>query len=83
MAELNAGVRRFFEVLDPAWASRVTVMMGNAAIKAAESVKAKMAEAAAAQLDTIPDRLVFAHHGIEGELLHRFQKLSQGSVIVG
>ena len=26
MAELNAGVKRFFEVLDPAWASRVTVM---------------------------------------------------------
>lgn len=26
MAELDAAVRRFFEVLDPAWASRVTVM---------------------------------------------------------
>lgn len=26
MVELNAAVKRFFEVLDPAWASRVTVM---------------------------------------------------------
>lgn len=26
MRELNAGVKRFFEVLDPAWKSRVTVM---------------------------------------------------------
>ena len=26
MAELNAGIARFFAVLDPAWASRVTVM---------------------------------------------------------
>ncbi len=26
MAELNVAVKRFFEVLDPAWASRVTVM---------------------------------------------------------
>jgi uncharacterized protein (DUF1501 family) len=26
MSELNAAVRRFFEVLDPAWSSRVTVM---------------------------------------------------------
>ena len=26
MSELNAGVKRFFEVLDPAWLSRVTVM---------------------------------------------------------
>ena len=34
-------------------------------------------------IQVLPDRLVFAHHGIEGELLHRFQKLSQGSVIVG
>ena len=26
MAELNAGIARFFQVLDPAWSSRVTVM---------------------------------------------------------
>jgi len=43
------------------YSSRVTVMMGNAAIQAAERVKQQLAEAAAAQLDTIPDRLVFAN----------------------
>ncbi len=43
------------------YSSRVTVMMGNAAIQAAERVKRQLAEAAAAQLDTVPDRLVFAN----------------------
>ncbi len=43
------------------YSSRVTVMMGNAAIQAAERVRQMLADAAAAQLDTIPDRLVFAN----------------------
>jgi tartrate-resistant acid phosphatase type 5 len=34
-------------------------------------------------IQVLPDRLVFAHHGIEGELLHRFEKRADGSVAVG
>jgi len=42
------------------YSSRVTVMMGNAAIQAAEKLKAQIADAAAEQLEVIPDRLVFS-----------------------
>jgi len=42
------------------YSSRVTVMMGNAAIQAAEKLKAQIAEAAAEQLEVIPDRMVFS-----------------------
>jgi len=34
-------------------------------------------------IQVLPDRLVFAHHGIEGELLHRFEKRADGSVAIG
>src|SRR5205085_10206493 len=43
------------------YSSRVTVMMGNAAIQAAEKLKAMIADAAAEQLDVVPDRLQFAN----------------------
>jgi 4-hydroxybenzoyl-CoA reductase subunit alpha len=43
------------------YSSRVTVMMGNAAIQAAEKVKAQIAAAAAEQLEVAPDRLSFAN----------------------
>jgi 4-hydroxybenzoyl-CoA reductase alpha subunit len=43
------------------YSSRVTVMMGNAAIQAAERVKKLIAEAVAEQLETLPDRIAFAH----------------------
>src|SRR5438067_11624612 len=42
------------------YSSRVTVMMGNAAIQAAEKLKAMLAEAAAEELEVAPDRLQFA-----------------------
>ena len=42
------------------YSSRVTVMMGNAAIQAGERVKAQLAAAVAAELDSIPDRIVFS-----------------------
>ena len=42
------------------YSSRVTVMMGHAAIQAAERVKELLAEAAAEQLAVSPERLVFA-----------------------
>jgi CO/xanthine dehydrogenase Mo-binding subunit len=42
------------------YSSRVTVMMGNAAIQAAERVREMLADAAAEQLMAIPDRLVFS-----------------------
>jgi CO/xanthine dehydrogenase Mo-binding subunit len=42
------------------YSSRVTVMMGNAAIQAAEKLKAQIAEAAAEQLEVVPNRLVFS-----------------------
>lgn len=34
-------------------------------------------------VQVLPDRLVFAHHGIEGELLHRFEKRADGGVTLG
>ncbi len=34
-------------------------------------------------IQVLPDRLVFAHHGIESELLHRFEKRADGSLAVG
>jgi len=43
------------------YSSRVTVMMGNAAIDAAEKLKKQIAEAAAEELEVAPDRLVFAN----------------------
>jgi len=43
------------------YSSRVTVMMGNAAIQAAEKIKAQIALAAAEQLEVVPDKLVFAN----------------------
>jgi 4-hydroxybenzoyl-CoA reductase alpha subunit len=43
------------------YSSRVTVMMGNAAIVAAEKLKRQIAEAAAEHLEVAPDRLVFAN----------------------
>jgi len=43
------------------YSSRVTVMMGNAAIQAAEKLKVMLSEAAAEQLEVAPDRLVFAN----------------------
>lgn len=42
------------------YSSRVTVMMGNAAIQAAERVRAPLAAAAAEQLRVTPDRISFA-----------------------
>jgi CO/xanthine dehydrogenase Mo-binding subunit len=43
------------------YSSRVTVMMGNAAIQAAERIKSMLAEAAAAELQVSPERLAFAN----------------------
>ncbi len=42
------------------YSSRVTVMMGNAAIQAAEKLKVQIAEAAAEQLEVLPSRLSFS-----------------------
>ncbi|MDX1376733.1 MAG: xanthine dehydrogenase family protein molybdopterin-binding subunit [Burkholderiales bacterium] len=42
------------------YSSRVTIMMGNAALQAAGRVRAQLAAAAAESLDTLPDRVVFA-----------------------
>ncbi|MCG6875380.1 MAG: xanthine dehydrogenase family protein molybdopterin-binding subunit [Betaproteobacteria bacterium] len=42
------------------YSSRVTVMMGNAAIQAAERVRELIADAAADELDVLPERVVFA-----------------------
>ncbi len=42
------------------YSSRVTVMMGNAAIDAANKLKKLIAEAASEQLEVAPDRLVFS-----------------------
>jgi CO/xanthine dehydrogenase Mo-binding subunit len=42
------------------YSSRVTVMMGNAAIDASQKIKTLIAEAAAEQLGVAPDRLSFA-----------------------
>ena len=43
------------------YSSRVTVMMGNAAIQAAEKIKEQIAIAASEQLGVAPDRLDFAN----------------------
>ena len=42
------------------YSSRVTVMMGNAAIQAAERLRASLVAAAADELQTTPDRIVLA-----------------------
>ncbi|MGC2518263.1 MAG: molybdopterin cofactor-binding domain-containing protein [Burkholderiales bacterium] len=42
------------------YSSRVTVMMGNAAIQAAERVRDLIAQAAAEHMETIPERIAFA-----------------------
>jgi len=42
------------------YSSRVTVMMGNAAIQAAEKLKAQIVEAAAERLEALPDRIVLS-----------------------
>jgi len=42
------------------YSSRVTIMMGNAAMQAAEKLRAQIAEAAAEQLETLPSRLLFS-----------------------
>jgi 4-hydroxybenzoyl-CoA reductase alpha subunit len=42
------------------YSSRVTVMMGHAAIQAAERLRERIADAAAEQLGVAPDRLVFS-----------------------
>jgi 4-hydroxybenzoyl-CoA reductase alpha subunit len=43
------------------YSSRVTVMMGNAAIQAAEKLKAMIAEAASEQLQVAPDKIAFSN----------------------
>ena len=43
------------------YSSRVTVMMGNAAIEASNKVKNLVAQATAEQLEVAPDKLVFAN----------------------
>jgi 4-hydroxybenzoyl-CoA reductase alpha subunit len=42
------------------YSSRVTVMMGNAAMQAAGRVRERIVQAAAEQLDTLPERVVLA-----------------------
>jgi 4-hydroxybenzoyl-CoA reductase subunit alpha len=42
------------------YSSRVTIMMGNAALQAAGRVREQLAAAAAEQLDTLPDRVAFS-----------------------
>jgi 4-hydroxybenzoyl-CoA reductase alpha subunit len=49
------------------YSSRVTVMMGNAAIQAAQKIKDQIAIAAAEQLEVAPDRLVFANGSVSFE----------------
>lgn len=43
------------------YSSRVTVMMGNAAIDASNKIKKLIAEAAAEQLEVLPEKLLFAN----------------------
>jgi 4-hydroxybenzoyl-CoA reductase subunit alpha len=43
------------------YSSRVTVMMGNAAIQAAQKIKDQIAIAAAEQLEVSPEKLIFAN----------------------
>ena len=54
------------------YSSRVTVMMGNAAIDASQKIKKLIAEAAAEQLEVAPDRLDFAN----GRVSHEGKSLS-------
>ncbi len=49
------------------YSSRVTVMMGNAAIQAAEKLKVQIADAAAEQLEVIPTRLVFSQGRVSSD----------------
>jgi 4-hydroxybenzoyl-CoA reductase alpha subunit len=42
------------------YSSRVTIMMGNAALQAAGRVREQLASAAAEQLNTLPERVVFS-----------------------
>ena len=42
------------------YSSRVTIMMGNAAVQAAERVRAQLADAVAEKLEVLPDRLEFS-----------------------
>ncbi len=42
------------------YSSRVTIMMGNAALQAAGRVRAQLAAAVAEQLESLPDRVVFS-----------------------
>jgi len=42
------------------YSSRVTIMMGNAALQAAGRVRAQLAAAAAESLETLPERVVFS-----------------------
>jgi 4-hydroxybenzoyl-CoA reductase subunit alpha len=46
------------------YSSRVTVMMGNAAIQAAQKVKDQIALAASEQLEVSPDKIVFANGAV-------------------
>ena len=48
------------------YSSRVTIMMGNAAMQAAERVKAQLAEAVAEKLEVLPERLLFSY----GKVFH-------------
>ncbi|HEX2650884.1 MAG TPA: molybdopterin cofactor-binding domain-containing protein [Burkholderiales bacterium] len=48
------------------YSSRVTIMMGNAAMEAAEKVRLQLAEAAAEQLEVIPTELLFSN----GKVVH-------------
>jgi 4-hydroxybenzoyl-CoA reductase subunit alpha len=48
------------------YSSRVTLMMGNAAMQAAEKVRLQLAEAAAEQLEVLPQDLVFSN----GKVFH-------------
>jgi len=48
------------------YSSRVTIMMGNAAMQAAERVKAQLADAAAEQLEVLPADLLFSN----GKVFH-------------
>ena len=47
------------------YSSRVTVMMGNAAIQAAERVKAQIVDAAAERLETLPERVVMSRGRVQ------------------
>ena len=46
------------------YSSRVTIMMGNAAMEAAEKVRLQLAEAAAEQLEVLPGDLIFSNGNV-------------------